>query len=251
MFNFHFWRIGTLLFLVSPPLQGGGLDSPAGPDDPASAMYSVETVYQRLAAGALGAKRSGAFGGSPEGIGSTGHTLNDVMAAAPLPDNANGAKPEDVACGKTYWGLRTDGNWGLRAGTSGCGGSAVTPPAGAFRDTLVGGGQGPLMMPLPGGMFRMGDIQGGGYDDEQPVHNVTIAGFAMGVYEVTNAEYVTFLNSVKRRGTAEEPWFYTKAESLYSHITAGLQALFRQKRGMRTIQQLQSVGMGPWHTRSG
>ncbi|MCP4696259.1 MAG: formylglycine-generating enzyme family protein [Gammaproteobacteria bacterium] len=224
MFNFHFRRIGILLFLVSPPLQGGGLDSPAGPDDPASAMYSVEAVYQRLAAGALGAKRSGAFGGSPEGLGSTGHTLNDVMAAAPMPDNANGARPEDVACGKTYWGLRTDGNWGLRTGMSGCGGST------AFRDTLVGGGQGPLMMPLPGGTFRMGDIQGGGENDEQPVHNVTIAGFAMGVYEVTNAEYVTFLNSVKRRGTAEEPWFETKAEDSYSHIT-GTTGAFQAEAG--------------------
>ncbi|MCP4697560.1 MAG: formylglycine-generating enzyme family protein [Gammaproteobacteria bacterium] len=228
MFSFCFRRIGVLLFLVSPPLWGGSLEPPAGPDDPASAMYSVETVYQRLATGAAGEKR--AFGGPSGDPGSTGHTLNDVMTAAPVADNVNGMRPEEAPCGKTFWSLRTDGSWGQRTGTAGCGGSP-SPATGAFRDTLVGGGQGPLAMWLPGSTFRMGDIQGrGGHSEEHPVHSVTLTRFAMGVYEVTNAEYVTFLNSVKRRGTAEEPWFYTKAESSYSHIT-GTSGAFQAEAG--------------------
>ncbi|MEK8016504.1 MAG: SUMF1/EgtB/PvdO family nonheme iron enzyme, partial [Candidatus Parabeggiatoa sp.] len=44
--------------------------------------------------------------------------------------------------------------------------------------------------------------------------------FAIGRYEVTHAEFVHFLNTVKRRGPEGEPWFSTKAESFWgsSHI---------------------------------
>jgi formylglycine-generating enzyme required for sulfatase activity len=74
------------------------------------------------------------------------------------------------------------------------------------------------MVVIPAGTFQMGKIQGVGYSDEQPVHWVSIASFAMARYEITNAEYVHFLNSVKRRGPEGEPWFSTKAEDSDSHI---------------------------------
>jgi hypothetical protein len=38
------------------------------------------------------------------------------MSAAPAMDNENGATPDDVAAGKTFWGLK-DGVWGLQVGT--------------------------------------------------------------------------------------------------------------------------------------
>ena len=41
------------------------------------------------------------------------------------------------------------------------------------------------MVEIPGGTFRMGDLSGGGDDDERPVHNVTVPAFKMGKYEVT------------------------------------------------------------------
>ncbi|NJO17524.1 MAG: SUMF1/EgtB/PvdO family nonheme iron enzyme [Thioploca sp.] len=88
-----------------------------------------------------------------------------------------------------------------------------------FRHPLTEGGYGPEMVVLPAGSFQMGDIQGGGYDNEQPVHEVSVASFAIGRYEVTHEEFVRFLNSVKRRGTKEEPWFSTKTENSSSHIT--------------------------------
>ena len=41
------------------------------------------------------------------------------------------------------------------------------------------------MVDIPGGTFRMGDLSGGGDDDERPVHSVTVPAFKMGKYEVT------------------------------------------------------------------
>ncbi|MCP4698361.1 MAG: SUMF1/EgtB/PvdO family nonheme iron enzyme, partial [Gammaproteobacteria bacterium] len=58
-----------------------------------------------------------------------------------------------------------------------------------FRDTLKDGTQGPAMVWLPAGKFRMGDIQGSGYDDEIPVHEISLDAFAIGVYPVTFEEY--------------------------------------------------------------
>ncbi len=64
-------------------------------------------------------------------------------------------------------------------------------PGEAFRDTLRSGGTGPEMVVIPAGSFRMGCISGVGcYNDEKPVHQVTIPqAFAVGKYEVTFAEW--------------------------------------------------------------
>lgn len=45
---------------------------------------------------------------------------------------------------------------------------------------------------IKGGTFEMGSNDGD--DDEKPVHSVTLSNFAMGKYEVTNAQFVKFLN---------------------------------------------------------
>ena len=61
-----------------------------------------------------------------------------------------------------------------------------------FRDALRSGGEGPEMVVVPAGSFLMGapaDEEGRDHD-EGPVHRVTIdAPFAVGVYEVTFAEW--------------------------------------------------------------
>ncbi|MDM8561542.1 SUMF1/EgtB/PvdO family nonheme iron enzyme [Candidatus Parabeggiatoa sp. HSG14] len=101
-----------------------------------------------------------------------------------------------------------------------------------FRDTLKDGSKGPQMVWIPKGSFRMGDIQGGGDDDEKPVHQVSVSRFAMGRYEVTNAEFVRFLNTVNHRGSKNEPWFETKAEDSDSHIT-GSTGNFRVENGYK------------------
>ena len=67
-----------------------------------------------------------------------------------------------------------------------------------FRDRLQDGSLGPQMVMIPAGTFRMGDIQGGGMYDEQPVHEVSVEGFAMGRYEVTVGEYLYFVEAIGR-----------------------------------------------------
>ena len=60
-----------------------------------------------------------------------------------------------------------------------------------FTDTLRSGGEGPEMVVIPGGSFRMGCLSNDGdcVSDEFPVHQVTVPSFAMGKYEVTFAEW--------------------------------------------------------------
>ena len=49
---------------------------------------------------------------------------------------------------------------------------------------------------VEGGTFMMGDTWGDGFSDEYPVHEVNLTyDYYMGKYEVTNGEYVEFLNS--------------------------------------------------------
>ena len=76
-----------------------------------------------------------------------------------------------------------------------------------FRDALRGGGEGPAMVVLPTGRFRMGDLAGGGDDDERPVRTVTISRpIAMGQYEVTFADYARFARATGRNPPDDEGW---------------------------------------------
>ena len=71
-----------------------------------------------------------------------------------------------------------------------------------FRDALKDGGQGPAMVVLPTGRFRMGSPSGeaGRERDEGPVRTVNISQhIAMGRYEVTFAEYDRFADADSRR----------------------------------------------------
>lgn len=42
---------------------------------------------------------------------------------------------------------------------------------------------------IPGGTFRMGSSPPASYENERPLHEVTLSPYYLGVYEVTNAEY--------------------------------------------------------------
>ena len=68
----------------------------------------------------------------------------------------------------------------------------------AKLETLVG-----EMVSIPGGMFRMGDMSGDGYDDEKPVHSVTVPSFRMGKYEVTVGQFRRFVEATGYRTDAE------------------------------------------------
>jgi len=118
----------VLAVMMAGAAFAGSLEAPAAPDDPASAMYTLESIYQRLATGAAGAKRVGPFAEPDSAPSPTGHTLGDVMSKAPAVDNVKGVTPAEVPIGKTFWGL-TSGAWGLQTGT-GTSGVRVGPVSG-------------------------------------------------------------------------------------------------------------------------
>ncbi len=75
-----------------------------------------------------------------------------------------------------------------------------------FCDRLQDGSEGPEMVWIPAGRFRMGDIQGVGDNDEQPVHWVSVDRFAMERYEVSFAEYDRFAEATGKEMPDDEGW---------------------------------------------
>ena len=75
----------------------------------------------------------------------------------------------------------------------------VNRPAVAFEtlsDPLPSGGQGPEMVVIPAGKFRLGDASGRGNDNERPQRTIVFAQpFAMGRYEVTFADWQKYADA--------------------------------------------------------
>jgi eukaryotic-like serine/threonine-protein kinase len=63
---------------------------------------------------------------------------------------------------------------------------------------------GAVMVYVPGGTFQMGSTAGD--SDEQPVHAVTLDGFWIDQYEVTNAQYAAFMNAQGNQIEGGETW---------------------------------------------
>ena len=51
------------------------------------------------------------------------------------------------------------------------------------------------MVNIPGGTFEMGDTRNEGNPNEKPVHTVTVSGFKMGKYEITQKQYQTVIGT--------------------------------------------------------
>ena len=65
----------------------------------------------------------------------------------------------------------------------------------------------PELVVVPAGRFRMGCVSGRDcQDDEQPVHEVEVASFALGGYEVTFEEYDRFAAATRRRRPEDRGW---------------------------------------------
>jgi hypothetical protein len=111
----HYVQLSSILVLLGSPLPlwAGNIDSSAAPGS--TSGYSISDVCNHLETGTDGSQTT--FVEPIAAPGSTGCTLNEVMTKAPLKDNTDGATPAEVANTKTYWGLRTDGSWGLQTGT--------------------------------------------------------------------------------------------------------------------------------------
>jgi len=74
-----------------------------------------------------------------------------------------------------------------------------------FQDALKdGSGDGPEMIWLPSGTFRMGSPEHVGEDDERPAHDVTLGHYAVGKYPVTVGEFKRFVEATGYRTEAEE-----------------------------------------------
>ena len=59
------------------------------------------------------------------------------------------------------------------------------------------------LVDIPGGTFRMGDLNGAGDDDERPVHSVTVPAFRLGKHEVTVGQFRRFVEATGYRTDAE------------------------------------------------
>ena len=59
------------------------------------------------------------------------------------------------------------------------------------------------MADIPGGTFRMGDLNDGGEDDERPVYTVTVPAFRTGKHEVTVGQFWRFVVATEYRTDAE------------------------------------------------
>lgn len=72
-------------------------------------------------------------------------------------------------------------------------------PGDTFSDALQAGARGPEMVVIPAGKFEMGCVSGQEcYEDEMPVHSVTISQpFAVSKYEITFEDYDRFADPNK------------------------------------------------------
>ena len=65
----------------------------------------------------------------------------------------------------------------------------------------------PEMVVIPAGRFRMGCVSGRDcFDDEQPVHEVSVGSFAMSKYEVTFEEFDRYTAATGRARAGDEGW---------------------------------------------
>jgi hypothetical protein len=128
--------IALIVAIVMLPvvLDAGDLDpsvSYGPPSDAASAMYTLEDIYNRLNAGTEGTKRSGGFA-DPTSVGSTMYTLDQIMGVAPpfaaVASDTARADVDEVCNGLWYWGLHTS-SWGMQTGTKDCNAPSFTSSA--------------------------------------------------------------------------------------------------------------------------
>lgn len=96
-------------------------------------------------------------------------------------------------------------------------------PGRRFRDTLASGSDGPELVVISAGSFRMGSPDGS--RDERPVHDVAVTQpFAIGVYEVTHAEYDEHQGRtpVLKQPVRGEPALPVPAEAIADHPVTGV-----------------------------
>jgi formylglycine-generating enzyme required for sulfatase activity len=79
-------------------------------------------------------------------------------------------------------------------------------PIRAYRDSLSGGEQGPIMVQLPAGEFMMGSKGHLPYPDEHPQFKVSLQSFSISKYEITFKEYQDFAKYSGRKPPDDQGW---------------------------------------------
>ncbi|MFC2023482.1 hypothetical protein ACFLT5_01955, partial [Chloroflexota bacterium] len=135
-------HVSILAVLLALVLVFTVFAGPEGDPEPLSLpestfSFTLEDIYQRLDAGVAGTAAT--FTEPSSGpAGWTGHTLDEIMAKAPMADNAAGALPGNVLEAGTYWSLRTDGTWGTSTGAMPDNGAVTIVPS-TTDQSIVGG----------------------------------------------------------------------------------------------------------------
>jgi hypothetical protein len=124
-----------VLFASAAVTLAGNLNPSVGPAEAGSQMYTLEQIYDRLASGAAATKMD-TFTEPTSGPGSTMHTLNEIMAKAPV-THTNGATPTHVLTGTTFWGLHSSA-WGTQTGTMADNGAVTIAPT-TTQQTIAAG----------------------------------------------------------------------------------------------------------------
>ncbi len=140
-------------------------------------------VFRALAEARLAALRAPA--GTPSGAaGSRVDGAGSPAVRSPVPGGRVAGAPAPAA--------------GIAAGDA-----ARPRPGDVFRDCDAC----PELVVVPAGRFRMGCVSGTGCrDSELPVHEVAVASFALGVHEVTFAEYERFAAATGRDRPNDRGW---------------------------------------------
>ncbi|UCC82978.1 MAG: SUMF1/EgtB/PvdO family nonheme iron enzyme [Gemmatimonadota bacterium] len=103
---------------------------------------------------------------------------------------------------------------------------------------------GSRMILVPGGAFAMGDVFAEGEDDEQPVHQVTVASFYLADAEVSVGQFRRFVGETGYRTSAEGPLNRAAQDSL---IRIGMNPeLSREQRIAAYDASLEFGGCGWW-----
>ncbi len=75
-----------------------------------------------------------------------------------------------------------------------------------LRNRLKSGGNGPAMIKVPAGSYRMGATSAAVAPDAVPRHEVKISSFMVSVYEITFAEYYRFAGATGRKKPENSGW---------------------------------------------
>jgi formylglycine-generating enzyme required for sulfatase activity len=180
---------------VEPAARVADVYIPEEPDEPRSYKWLVWLiVFAGLAGGGFFAWKSGiiddAIEKGTELVESTAETIEAELEAEPLPEPEPEPmvepepEPEPVVEPEPVY----------------------VSKANVFRDRLKSGGNGPTMIKVPTGIFRMGGPSAIISSDEVPRREVTVPSFMVSTYEVTFAEYYRFADATRRRKPKSSGW---------------------------------------------